>query len=826
MESGLGAQSTSPYPWRDRLVLLAAWVAMLLSAAYFWAASTYVDPDIYGNPALLPIDHVPGGSGITAAVSWALLLGLAALPLFGLTAFRLRPTRQALDRAIHVFLNPATYCLLLIGFELAQIRLLQKPDLPDAASALALVCALSLIAVWLVLRRSHIDLELTLATVTWAIALGIARGSYHEASARINIVAASWPARLYVLATIASFGLLLALPLALIFPRTRAWAREGLHWCSRIPLGVYPLAYLLVLGVQIAYQLGGPSRQVAFMLLGRMASFVFTLAIGCLALRLTNSSADTTSAPSDLSRGVFAALVLAIGIACLILAARIGSNQLYALNPDSYSYLLIARKYAEGQVVVRGYWSPLISWLLALLLVVRTQPEVALRVIGGIAGGAWILLAVVLARRQGLSRMAQVALLLSLCVIALTVSFESATPDLLGAVFVAVVFLLVTDPGFLGRPLLFGALAGLAGALAYYGKYYNLPFVLGFIPLVGLLYLANRQPPRAVLAAVFACLAVLVAAVAPWIVAMSLRYGRFTITTSSAINRSLTGPGSVGHTCGPNQLCEMPADTLIPGEDPQPNWYVAIGWSPFDSPDSLRRQIRVINENIWNWGANVTFNLGALPLLSLVLLSAAMMLSWHHPDRRLRYGMALLGVSVYVAGYMLTYSYDFRYFLAIVPLFVIAAFLLLDQAARRLLPRGDRRHPIVSVLVAAMVLLGPIPGLVRYSHLEELLTRPSDPCLRDGALAIAPELSGPIAGTARRVNWIAYYDEVRSLDFVDPDTPAGTVDSLLRSMGVRTFIVPAGSGLAGSLIEQHAYRVVTQTAICGQDVLLLRVPGM
>jgi hypothetical protein len=61
---------------------------------------------------------------------------------------------------------------------------------------------------------------------------------------------------------------------------------------------------------------------------------------------------------------------------------------------------------------------------------------------------------------------------------------------------------------------------------------------------------------------------------------------------------------------------------------------------------------------------------------------------------------------------------------------------------------------------------------------------------------------------------------------VDPDTPAGTVDSLLRSMGVRTFIVPAGSGLAGSLIEQHAYRVVTQTAICGQDVLLLRVPGM
>ena len=71
------------------------------------------------------------------------------------------------------------------------------------------------------------------------------------------------------------------------------------------------------------------------------------------------------------------AAALAIQIVLLIVA---GWHGRYLLNTDAIAYLRIASYYASGQMdlMVSGYWGPLLSWLVAPLLKLPQQAGHAL----------------------------------------------------------------------------------------------------------------------------------------------------------------------------------------------------------------------------------------------------------------------------------------------------------------------------------------------------------------------------------------------------------------------------------------------------------------
>jgi hypothetical protein len=62
----------------------------------------------------------------------------------------------------------------------------------------------------------------------------------------------------------------------------------------------------------------------------------------------------------------------------------------FQINPDGIAYLDIAEKYARGDVwgAVNAYWSPLISWLTAVLRLLGLPPQVAIKLV--LLMGGWM----------------------------------------------------------------------------------------------------------------------------------------------------------------------------------------------------------------------------------------------------------------------------------------------------------------------------------------------------------------------------------------------------------------------------------------------------
>lgn len=63
-----------------------------------------------------------------------------------------------------------------------------------------------------------------------------------------------------------------------------------------------------------------------------------------------------------------------------------------ALNPDGVAYLQIASHYTHGQtgLAISGHWGPLLSWLMAPLLMAGLPPLVTARLVMALSGVVFI----------------------------------------------------------------------------------------------------------------------------------------------------------------------------------------------------------------------------------------------------------------------------------------------------------------------------------------------------------------------------------------------------------------------------------------------------
>src|SRR5512141_3166048 len=92
--------------------------------------------------------------------------------------------------------------------------------------------------------------------------------------------------------------------------------------------------------------------------------------------RPPRNQADAASVPRATlvafpGRAVAAAFACQVTLLCLA-----GWQNDHMLNPDGIAYLRIASYYAHGQtdLMISGYWGPLISWLMAPLLALGVPP--------------------------------------------------------------------------------------------------------------------------------------------------------------------------------------------------------------------------------------------------------------------------------------------------------------------------------------------------------------------------------------------------------------------------------------------------------------------
>ncbi len=805
--------------WRDRVLVLAGWAAAL------WMALNGLVVGL-SAPWPRPLLGLLAPTPLAVATAWGALAVVSTL-LFGLAAaYRLLP-----DARLRAWQSgAASYLLPLLAFALLCVYqpLISGEHLRFGVRWVQ-VMLLAATVLWLFYQREDVPLEIVAWTGVWAVLVGAARAAFPALPLDFSPLAESLPTGervTFLIGQVVQIGLLLLPVFLLAAPARRLGARLA-EWLVGRPAWQPAAVIALAVLARFAYQLSDTVRLLTPLAALRLLVMLGVLAAGVLAVRALRApagpQADVQHTHPANARWFWPALIVIL-VGYVALAVPLAIRQLDAVNPDGFAYMQVARQYAEGSPVVRGHWAPLISWLMAPLLALGALPPVAMRWVMGLGGLLWVVTGVLFARRFGLSPAARLALAVFLALISAQFAFVPSTPDVLASGIVGLYFYLVTSPRYLEHPARFGLLVGLVGGLAYFGKYYNLPFVLAHLVMTGVLLVMHRQPVRRTLIATGVSLITVAVVAAPWATLISLRYGEPTFSLSGKFNHAIVGPSWGGYSCWGDRLCAGPDDVLYPGEDPRPS----RTWSPFESWEYLGIQLNVINSQLGDWAQRMLFAFGFFVPVTLVALVIAALVRWEHLPDRFLYSWTALTVLLHLAGHLWLYAAELRFYLAEFPLLFAAFFAFADSTRQRLgsPARLPARQALAPALLAATFLAAPVLGFTDFVNLTSQLEQRNDPCLRTDSARLGEHFAAPVAGVNAQINMVAFYTNARTYGAVGRsiDDPAAA-DSSLREHGVRTLLVPDDLPLRAALVADYGYEVVARLPLCGVEQAILSVPS-
>lgn len=202
----------------------------------------------------------------------------------------------------------------------------------------------------------------------------------------------------------------------------------------------------------------------------------------------------------------------------------------YADNPDSLQYINLAQHILDGRLslAINGYWSPLITWLLTPFMLFFDDGIVAFKFLQ-MAIGVFVI-------RKWLSFLMFVDIeekwkrYLGFVIIPFIVSYSllNLTPDLL---FVGLLFSLIIELIRWLDKQTDGSKLGKLGALLFLTKSFGLPLFIFLFCFV--IWMKDERIPKVTLKKILLPFG---AIAGMWIILLSVKYGRFTISESAKFN--------------------------------------------------------------------------------------------------------------------------------------------------------------------------------------------------------------------------------------------------------------------------------------------------
>jgi hypothetical protein len=458
----------------------------------------------------------------------------------------------------------------------------------------------------------------------------------------------------------------------------------------------------------------------------------------------------------------------------------------YQTTNDAIGYVRAAEYLAAGdwRLVVSGYWSPLVSWLMAPALAAGLPALVAMRLAAGVSAVVfWV----------GCVRVLQ--------------AFRLEGPPLLAGIWIAGLMGVAHGSRLFGADLLVAGciclacsallderwaterrravIAGVLWGVAYHAKAVALPLAVLIVPGMGLCWwIGGRRPGRAVARAVGTTLAVCALVVLPWVVTLSLKYGKPTYATVPRIAHAIMGKRSIHpsfstlHQPDPGRIASWEDPTFMPYQY----------WSPLESRGNFVHQLKIIRANV----GRVLVAIRAFDRLDLGLLGclAALVGSWRitgaTPAPRRRW--AVLPVLVIFGLTLPVYAGRLRYYYAVLPFLWLLAWDAWERLAGHLrLGTAWRRAAL---------------GVLSFSFLVPIAITLSLAVRKPGTQALQPQIlaarlakagkGGPVAG--QEGLWVAYFLKT---PFYGQDLKA-TAEEYLAS-GARLVLAPRGKPLAAAL---------------------------
>ncbi|MBI3396765.1 MAG: hypothetical protein HY042_13085, partial [Spirochaetia bacterium] len=625
---------------------------------------------------------------------------------------------------------------------------------------------------------------------------------------------------------------------------------------------LYRLTFFAVCYLLLAGLLPLPYREAAVWL-SLLAGAPF---VALLMVRLSHEQAR--SEPSEWTISPQSAHHMRNGllVAVVVLGLLGALGFMWTWSPDMFSYLQMAQDYAQGHFVVRGYWSPLMPWLLALPIRLGLDPQVSQRYLNILCAVALAAATLVLGRRYRLTPLFQVAAASVVGLVFLEYGFYPGTPDWLSAVFPTLMFVVLLREDNWDKPLRLGMLLGIFVALGYYSKHYNLLFMSAVLVGSGVLALLHGIRWRAVTTVVLVGLLLTAVLMAPWIAAIYRRYGVVTFSTTSLIARNTPTSGGIAHACIDWFLCDDPPDVLFPWEDPLARYYPGRAWSPLASMDNFQQQLNSLGSSTLVMFDQ--FPLGPFGVLAVCGVALGIFLLWHKPRLRFLCGWSLFVILVQVGGYIATgymtavYNIEFRYHTAIVPLVAVLlmwvvqsglAWLARHEPSLASAPAFYHKHRWLLGLFLVGVILQTSNVTMYLSRLPSVQTLSSwlttgvprpFACDRQAAEALNDQLIPPFATTDLSHIALSFYTQKRTMGTLrwprseipqailnnyqtigiePPNTPA-EVDAQLQQVGVKTLITVDDADLAETLVRDFHYKLAQTLTLCQQPAVVLYVP--
>ena len=499
---------------------------------------------------------------------------------------------------------------------------------------------------------------------------------------------------------------------------------------------------------------------------------------------------------------LFVAVLLGLAVAAF-------ANQ-WQLNTDAIAYLRIAQYYAEGktQLMVSGYWGPLLSWLMVPWLKLGVAPLLAGRLVMMLSGAVFVAGSFMLLKRTQLQGAVLYAATAIIGCAAIRWSVEVISPDLL----MSGLFLLAVSELF--QNIWLGSRTahvrtGIWWALAYLAK--PVAFPLAFLVTVAVAMIhgvARTTSWRALVRATSITLAAFALLVLPWIALLSAKYGGFTFSTSGRINHAIVGPGNADNIGKYHPVVrEFHAPDLgrvTMWEDPSRMKYPF--WSPLESAANFQHQLGLIQRNAQTvavvFKGMDQFWLGLLSLIGCCVLLPP----WRESLARQRWCWVLAPLGLLGGIYLPVYVQptDERYFYAAMPLLLTSALNVGLALTRTLVSKAPWARWLALFMVCASFGMVPMFGasfaLMGSTNAETRVAKELADKIQvanvKGSIAGSglvqlgglPQRAGLYAAFFLGVPW--HGDEVNA-----------TPERFLAS-GARLAVVPRGSGDSPSTLVQ------------------------
>jgi len=521
-------------------------------------------------------------------------------------------------------------------------------------------------------------------------------------------------------------------------------------------------------------------------------------------------------------------------LAALIAYAAVLAALAFALsrqiNPDGVAYLRIAGYYLSGDTgkAVSGYWSPLYSWLLIPWLAAGVPGLLAAKLLGAFLALWWVVAVAGLGRRYLESGVMRACLVVVAAVSVAGWSMEIIAPDLLLAVLLTYYFCLTLDPATAVRPRRV-FVGGVLGGLAYLAKAYAFPFFIAHFLLTMALaawaHAAPRPLRRYAVVTMAGMLGFLLVA-GPWILVLSAKYGRLTITTAAgrrnipaAVVYGATNPDRAPFPAG-QKLARVEAGRITAWERPDEEVRAPSTPAPVAArPPTIRPgHLHVMLSNL-NVIRDELSEFDYLHLALAALAAAGFMGLLRGPSSPsgARYLWGFATVALYALGYLPLWARETRYYWPVAGLLMVLSFAMAEELAsavtRHAGAAGDRRTRSGDrwMVLAALVVTFSY-ALVGAEWLKDHYP-PREPdfarlaaLLGDEATKRGTKLQGPLAGNDwPRTVYLAYLMNQPSYGTTTNEDPAALAAEL-SPLGIRTYLVFNNESLSERLKGSAGFR--------------------